>query len=111
MRVLLKLQSFWRLTDPQMRAVCGLPPDDIDTVAQALSRYIRLPDVQTRLRLLMSIRTRLSAVYGDIATSEQTWLITSWSRLNDAAPLNLLRSTDISNVFRVDAAVRELAGA
>jgi uncharacterized protein (DUF2384 family) len=109
-RVILKLQAFWGLANADMLRACGLPPDDTDAFQQSLARHFRLVDVKARLRSLVAIRGRLSALFGGDRDRERRWLTTPWVRLGDQAPLALLVSDQIADLFEVEAVVRELAG-
>lgn len=110
-RAVLRLQSFWGLSDETLLAICGLPMEPDQSPAQSLAKYSKLPDVKTRLRSLMSIRMRLSALLGGDAVGERRWLNTPWDRIDKKTPLSLMMSTNISDLLRVEAAMREIAGA
>jgi len=109
-RAVLKLQAFWALTDEQLMRMCGLPLEDVDAPVQSLSKHFRLADVRTRLRSIIAIRGRLSALFGGDARRERQWLETPWARIDARSPIALLTSTDINDIFEVEAQVRELAG-
>ena len=110
-RVLLKLQEFWGLTDQEMRLICGLPIDEQQTVAQALVAFSEVVDVKRRLRSVMSIRSRLSALYGGDQSVEKRWLVTPWNKLQGSSPLALMASGDIEQLIATESALRELVGA
>lgn len=109
-RVMMKLQGFWGLTNEEMLRVCGLPADNADPLPQALAKHFKLDDVKTRLTSIMAIRARLSAMFGGDAARERRWLETPWARLENRAPIALLMSGDISNTFAVESSIREFAG-
>lgn len=110
-RVALKLQVYWAVSDEQLLLMCGLPHDDDYSAGQNLVRYAKLPDVRTRLRSLMAIRTRLSALFAGDRAAERLWLVTPWARLNGKRPVNSMASNDIADLLTVEGRVRELVGA
>lgn len=110
-RVALKLQAYWAVSDEQLLSMCGLPHDDDYSPGQNLVRYAKLPDVRTRLRSLMAIRTRLSALFAGDRAAERRWLVTPWARLNGKRPVDSMASHDIADVLTVEGRVRELVGA
>ena len=109
-RAALKLQAFWALSDADMFAICGLPVEDDQGVAASLVRYMKVPSVKARLTSLMVIRSRLSALFGGDEEPERRWLRTPWARLGGLAALDLMRSSDLTQLLTVEAQVRELAG-
>lgn len=109
-RAALKLQAFWGLSDAEMLAICGLPAEDDHGVAASLVRYMRVPPVKARLTSLMVIRSRLSALFGGDEEPERRWLRTPWARLGGLPALDLMRSSDLTELLAVEAQVRELAG-
>lgn len=110
-RIALKLQAFWNIDDPSFRAMCGLPEDSNKTTDQLLAELANLRDVKQRLRALVTIRKRLSAVLGGDRATELSWLAAPWPRLSEHSPLELLRRGKLEDVLAVEAAARELAGA
>ena len=109
-RAVLKLQAFWRLSDEQMLAICGIPAEEGGGFPQSIAKHFRLVDVRARLRSLIAIRARLSALYGGDAERERRWLTTPWERSGNQAPLSLLTSSQVGAVFELEDQVRELAG-
>jgi hypothetical protein len=109
-RAILKLQAFWGLSDEQLLSICGLPPDGAGAVPSALAKHLTLVDVKGRLRSVMAIRARLSALFGGDARRERAWLSAPWARLHNDTPLAAMMSGEINRLFDVEAQVREMAG-
>lgn len=113
-RAALKLQSFWGLSDADMLSICGLAAPTQDDSPAALETVLggmmTVPFVKARLRSLMVIRTRLSALLAGDAAAEKRWLTTPWNRLGGRAPLEVMTSTDMSGLTTVEAELREFTG-
>ncbi len=109
-RIVLRLQEFWALSDQQMLSICGLPEEEDSTFAQSLAKYASLPDVRRRLQSLLSIRTRLSALLAGNREGERLWLATPWARIRDQAPIDLMASGDLDSLLVAESMLRDMVG-
>lgn len=87
-RAMLKLRDFWAVTDEEMAQMCGLPADSRLPFPSRLAAYFSVPDIQQRMRSLMSVRARLSALFQGNQDAERLWLRTPWDRLEQGTPLD-----------------------
>ncbi|MBT9456877.1 MAG: DUF2384 domain-containing protein [Burkholderiaceae bacterium] len=109
-RTALALQKFWGLPNEALLRVLGLPSADEESVGQVLVTYSGLSDVKRRLKSLLIIRGRLSAMLGGDRDSERAWLNATWPNLDGASPMTLMDSGEIDKLLLVESRVRELAG-
>ena len=110
-RALAALQDYWGASDTQMKAMCGLPPEGDDPFSSTLVEYFALPDIKLRMRTLMRIRSRLSALFQGNRDSERSWIRAPWPLLNNSSPVDAMVKADLPTLIRIESSVGELAGA
>ena len=87
LRVALKIQERWGITDAEMARICGVNLTDGESLPSVLFAAMAMPDVAARLRALFNIKLRLSALYTTLE-AERGWLRTASRVLRDRVRWN-----------------------
>lgn len=106
-RVALKVQEYWGLSDDDMLKICGLSLEAGESLDSALSLRFRLQDIQDRLKALLGIKQRLGAMYST-RDAELHWLRSPARMLNGQIPLTLMTEGHMKGLLRVEDGLRTL---
>ena len=106
-RVALKVQEYFGLSDDEMLKICGLSLEVSESLVSALSARFRLQDIQDRLKALLGIKQRLGAMYST-RNAEMHWLRSPARLLNGQIPLTLMTEGHMRGLLRVEDALRTL---
>lgn len=103
------LKRAWNLSDRELALVLGIKQATSRSLYDVVGEADQPGDRRERLNLLFDVRARLSALFDNLNVERQ-WLRAGNPALGDRSPIDLLQTSHLRDLFRVDQLVFFLTG-